>query len=269
MKNPPINTSDLCLAATQAALQAGNLLRKGFGSSFEITTKPGKHNLVTVYDHEAETLIINSIKRHFPDHVFLAEESGLTHKTDSPYLWVIDPLDGTLNFSNNIPLFAVSIAVAYNKEIVAGVIYHPMCNELFVAEKHKGAYLNGNRLSVSVVSQMENAVLSTGMPSNMHEHSNPYLISFMQIAKIGSAIRDIGSAALNLAYLSAGRFSAYWVDSLQPWDIAAGKLIVEEAGGIVSHYDGMPHEVFSETSLLATNGLIHQSMVDLLSPKRK
>lgn len=261
-----IDTAHLALVATQAAMQAGNLLRKGFGSTYEINTKPGRHNYVTMYDHAAEAQIIKTIRHHFPSHHILAEESGLSEAENSPYTWVIDPLDGTLNFSNNIPLFVVSIGITYKKDVVAGVIYHPMLKELYVAEKGKGAYMNGTRLSVNSVNNLETAVLSTGMPSNIHEHANPYLASFTQIAKVGCAIRDIGSAALNLAYLSSGRVSAYWIDSLQPWDIAAGKLIVEEAGGTVSHYNGSPHSIFSEDSLLATNGHIHQSMVNLLNP---
>jgi len=256
-----IDTGDLLLAAIQAAMQAGNLLKSGYGSAFEICCKPGPHNLVTVYDSSAESIIINTIKQRFPTHAFLAEESGSSAKSASPYLWVIDPLDGTLNFANNIPLFAISIAAAHKKEIVAGVIYLPIMNELFTAEKGKGAYLNGKRLSVTTVDNLEHAVLCTGMPSDIHQHTNPYLASFARIAKEGCAIRDFGSAALNLAYLAAGRVSAYWIDSLQPWDMAAGKLLVEEAGGMVTHYDGKPHDVFSESNLLASNGRIHKTMV--------
>ena len=196
----------------------------------------------------------------------LAEESGLTEQSNSPYLWVVDPLDGTLNFSNNIPLFVVSIGIAYKKEVIAGVIYQPLLGELFVAEKGKGAYLNGCRLAVNGVANLGDAVISTGMPSNIHEQGNPYLASFTQIAEHGSAVRDLGSAALNLAYLAAGRVSAFWIDNLQPWDMAAGKLLIEEAGGRVTHYDGTPHEVFCNTSLLASNGRLHNAMVKFLSP---
>lgn len=261
-----IDTSSLALVATQAAIQAGQLLRKGFGSSFEIKQKPGNHNFVTEYDHMAEAIVLNAIRLHFPDHNILAEESGLLESSDSPYLWVIDPLDGTLNFTNHLPMFAVSIGIAYQKEIVAGVIYQPMLNELFIAEKGKGSFMNGNPLTVTSLARLDQAVISTGMPSNVREEGNPYLPNFQKIVKQGSAIREIGSAALSLAYLSAGRMSAFWIDSLQPWDMAAGKLLVEEAGGRVTHYDGTPHDIFSSKSLLATNGYLHDTLVNMVCP---
>lgn len=264
MMTHPIDTSILTLVASQAAVQAGQILRKGFGSSFEITQKPGNHNFVTEYDHLAESLVLSAIRTHFPDHNILAEESGLLETSDSPYLWIIDPLDGTLNFANHIPLFVVSIGIAYQKEIVAGVIYQPMLNELFVAEKGKGAFMNGNPLSVTSKARLDQAVVSTGMPFNVRDEGSPYLANFQKIVKQGSAMREIGSAALSLAYLAAGRMSAFWIDSLQPWDMAAGKLIVEEAGGKVTHYDGNPHDIFSSKSLLASNGYLHDTLVKLV-----
>lgn len=260
----PIDTSYLALVATQAAMQAGQLLRKGFGSTFEIALKPGNHNFVTEYDHWAESIVLNTIRSHFPDHNILAEESGLSESPCSPYLWIIDPLDGTLNFANHIPQFVVSIGIAYQNEIIAGVIYQPMLNELFTAEKGKGAFMNGRQLSVSSVTKLDQAVVSTGMPFNVREDGNPYLDCFAKFVKQGSAMREIGSAALSLAYLAAGRFSAFWIDSLQPWDMAAGKLIVEEAQGRVTHYDGNHHDIFSTKNLLASNSHLHDSLISIL-----
>lgn len=252
----------LAVIGIQAALRAGEVLRQGFGTTFDITYKPGAYNLVTQFDHAAEKAIIEMIHDKFPDHAFLAEESGASKKNGAPVVWVIDPLDGTTNFAHHIPLFAVSIGAVVDGEVQVGIIYLPMLNELFVAVKGEGAFANGKRLKVSRRDNFLKAVGTTGFPHDIGQETSLYMNRLSSIAGTGNPIRDLGSAAINLAYLAAGRVDFYWIDSLQPWDVAAGKLLVEEAGGLVTHYNGAPHDLSFDSSLLATNGLIHK---DLLS----
>lgn len=259
-----IDISYLTFIATQAALRAGEYLKKGFGTSFQVKAKTGKHNPVTEFDQAAEELIISCLKEHFSDHAFLAEESGASHSKYSSILWIIDPLDGTLNFSHNIPIFTVSIAAYFQDEVLCGIIYQPMTQELFVAQKGKGAYLNGQRLKVSPTKQFEDAILVTAFPYELNEPIEKILNPFTDIIKRGNPVRELGSAALHLAYVAAGRFDAYWIARLHPWDIAAGKLMIEEAGGNVSHYDGSPYDLFSHSRLLATNGFLDKDMVSFL-----
>lgn len=250
--------------AIQAALAAGDILRRGFGTKFQISSKEGKQNLVTEYDHAAEKAIISFIRNRFPDHSFLAEESGL-EKQSSSVCWVIDPLDGTVNFAHHIPVFSVSIAVCSGEEMLAGVVYQPMTQELFVAEKGNGAYLNGNRLYVSKTEKLTEAFLVTGFPYNVDENPLHCIDTFSHLTKLGIPIRRLGSAALDLSYVAAGRFDAYWEVSLSPWDFAAGALLVEEAGGKVSHYRGTPLSLDSkDRTILGSNGILHSSMMKQL-----
>jgi myo-inositol-1(or 4)-monophosphatase len=251
--------------AIQAALRAGQLLRQGFGTDFQITSKPGKQNLVTEYDKASESCIIATILDHFPHHAFLAEESGMTSGSQSSVLWIIDPLDGTVNYAHNIPVFSVSIAAAIHNEIVCGVVYQPMTDELFIAENGRGAYLNGNKLQVSSIKDIDSSFLATGFPYNVHENPLHCIDHFSKMTRRGIPIRRLGSAAIDLAYVAAGRFDAYWEVTLHPWDLAAGKLLVEEAGGKVTHYDGAPHEIFGTKTMLATNGLLHPQMISYLN----
>ncbi len=263
-KHTSLSTSpSLSYVAIQAALQAGALLRRGFGTSFEISSKPGRQNLVTEYDKLAESTIISAISRFFPDHGFLAEEGG--EKKGTSIVWVIDPLDGTVNFAHNVPLFSVSIAACTEKETLCGVVYQPMTNELFVAEKDNGAFLNGSPLRVSTTDNLENALCATGFPYNVHENPMHCIDRLATLLHEGAAIRRLGSAALDLSYVAAGRFDTYWEVTLQPWDMAAGKLIVEEAGGKVTHYDGSPRGIYEAGPLLATNGLLHKQMLKYLA----
>lgn len=250
--------------AIQAALKAGDVLRRGYGTKFDIDLKPGAHNFVTEYDKRAEEAIISLIHKNFPTHSILAEESGSIEKENTSTLWLIDPLDGTLNFTRNIPIFAVSIAVFQEGEIQVGVIYLPITQELFVAQKGEGAHLNGTAIKVSEISDIKKAVLVTGFPYDSR-HSMKGFNQFVAIAQGENPIRDLGSAAVNLAYVAAGRFDAYWISYLQPWDMAAGKLLIEEAGGKVTHYDGSAHKIFGVCDLVGSNGAIHQKMVDHLA----
>lgn len=257
------SASSLCFVAVQAALRAGMLLRQGFSSSFEIKSKPGNQNLVTEYDHKAEECIISMIRERFPHHNFLAEESG-EKKSSSAITWVIDPLDGTVNFAHNIPVFSVSIAACLGEEVLCGVVYQPITEELFMAEKGNGSFLNGKRLKVSTTSDVESAILSTGFPYNLDQNPLGCIDAFCRIAKMGMPIRRLGSAAIDLSYVAAGRFDGFWEVELQPWDLAAAKLILEEAGGKLTHYDGKKHPIYVSSTVLATNGIIHDKMISLL-----
>lgn len=251
--------------AKETALEAGKILRDGFGTSFEIQNKEGKNNLVTKYDKLSEELIINRIKANFHDHSFLAEESGKTGaEGQNKVLWVIDPLDGTVNFAHSLPIFSVSIAVMQNNEVVAGVIYHPILDELFYAGKGMGAYLNGKRLKVSDNADFDSSFLVTGFPYNVSQNPCGCIDHFIQIILNGIPVRRLGSAALDLAYVACGIFDGFWEVNLKPWDVAAGVLLVEEAGGRVTTYQNTKYSIFDNT-LLATNGKIHDKVVQVLS----
>lgn len=262
MKLP--TSSDFTFVAIQAALNAGALLRHGFNTEFKIESKQGMQNLVTEYDKLSENSIISNIFQHFPDHAILSEECGDINKGKSPITWIIDPLDGTVNFSRQIPVFSVSIGVALERQIVSGVVYQPMTQELFIAEKGKGSYLNGKRISVSKTDQFEKALMATGFPYDVDKNPLSCIDRFARLQAKGIPIRRLGSAAIDLSYVSAGRFDAFWEVGLHPWDMAAGKLLVEEAGGKVSHWNGSTHEIFCYDTLLSSNGLLHQKMIEQL-----
>lgn len=258
--------SPLSLLAVQAALQAGDELKRGFNTSYSISSKPGRHNLVTEYDTLAEEIILSKIMKEFPDHGLLAEESG-AKTSSSKITWIVDPLDGTVNFAHGIPVFSVSIAAAYGNEILCGVVYHPITGELFTAQKDKGSFLNGKPLRVSATKALQEAFLATGFPYNLEENPLGCINQLMHALKQGLPVRRLGSAALDLSYTAAGRFDGYWEVSLQPWDLAAGKIIVEEAGGKVTDYEGLPRNIKEASSVVASNGLLHASMLQLLKEK--
>jgi myo-inositol-1(or 4)-monophosphatase len=254
----------LVFLATQAALRAGNVLLKGFGTNFTVSAKPGVHNWVTDYDHAAEACIIDCVRASYPQHAFLAEESGFLGEEQHEVLWVVDPLDGTTNFAHHIPLFAVSIAVIWKKELVCGVIFQPMTAELFVALKGHGAYLNGTRLQVSTTAKLADALLATGYPYSDAVDAEVTQAQFMQMAKIGAPFRDFGSAAIDFAYLAAGRFDGFWMPHLCAWDLAAGTLLVEEAGGKVSDYQGNALTGTRDSSAIAGNKELHPQILQKL-----
>lgn len=257
-----MDTAKLGIVAIQAALQAGTILKQGFQTAYQVFVKSGLHNLVTQFDKASEDAIIESIKHHFPDHHFLAEESGGEPITDN-VLWIIDPLDGTVNFVHHIPMFAISIAAYAEDNLQVGVIYIPVTNELFYAERGSGAYLNGTPIQVSQIRTLPEAMALTGVPSSL-ENRAEHLQPIRQIVDKQLPVRDLGSAAIHLAYVAAGRTDLFWIPYLYPWDVAAGKLLVEEAGGKVTHYDGTPHTLFAATNLLATNGFLHDEMVPIV-----
>ncbi len=256
---------NLVKCAKDAALKAGNILREGFGTNFEIDSKEGRNNLVTEYDHRAEKAIIDHILKEFPDHIILAEESGYTGKDSGGKIrWVIDPLDGTVNFAHNLPIFSVSAAAEYKGEILAGAVYNPILKEMFTAVKGNGAFRNDKPIKVSDNNDLKSAFVVTGFPYNINE--NPYysIDIFSKMVGRGIPVRRLGSAALDLCYVAAGIFDVFWEVYLHPWDVAAGYLIVEEAGGTVTDYDANKFEIDSDT-ILATNGILHQEFLKILN----
>ena len=253
--------SRLTMIATLAALKAGAMARKGFGSESTFEMKEGRHNLVTIWDQKIEKCLIEFISSHFPDHSFLAEESGLSGKDREGIQWIIDPIDGTVNFAHKIPLFSISIAATFQNTILSGVIFAPLLDELFIAEKENGAYLNGQRLKVTETAILDSAILGTGFPYNVHENPLSCLDLFSHFVMMGVPIRRLGSAALDLAYVAAGRLDAFWEVSLHPWDYAAAKLILEEAGGTFTDFEGNPYTTIKEGPIIASNGVLHEQMV--------
>jgi len=256
------NFSNLTNLAIFAALKAGKILYKGFHGSFAISSKEGIHNLVTEYDLKAEKAIISLLKKGAPNSRFLAEEGGSTGNGD--LLWVIDPLDGTVNFAHHIPMFSVSIALQIKDEITSGVVYLPITKELFVAEKGKGAFLNNKPIHVSSTGTLEESMLATGFPYNLFEDPFQCVERFVDILKLGLPIRRLGSAAIDLAYTATGRLDGFFEVGLKPWDSAAGALLIQEAGGTITGWDGSSFSPHSKTPIVATNGKIHQSLTNIL-----
>ena len=249
--------------AVEAALEAGAYLKENVGKIRHIEHKEGQvTNLVTEIDKNSEKLIIGKLSRHFPDHDFLGEESG-SSEVKSDYRWIIDPLDGTVNYTHALPIFCVSIGLEYKGEIIAGVVYDPSANELFTAEKGKGAFLNGSRIAVSKTSELIKSMIVTSFPYDIAGKLSLHLKSFKEFLTEAQAVRRLGSAALDLSYVACGRFDGFWEGSLHAWDMAAGVLLVIEAGGRWTDYAGRQATVYNP-QLLATNGLIHASMIDVL-----
>ncbi|GBD96364.1 MAG TPA: inositol monophosphatase [Nitrospirae bacterium] len=230
--------SEFLETALRAAVLAGDFIVKNLGriSEDDIETKQAS-DFVTRIDKESEHLILNTIKRKFPGHHFLAEESFEEIETTG-YLWIIDPLDGTTNFIHQYPVFSVSIALEYNKEIILGVVFDPLRKEMFTAEKGRGALLNGKQIKVSSISDFRNSLVATGFPFRKKELIDPYLKLFRNIFFMVSDIRRAGSAALDLAHLASGRCDCFFEIGLSPWDMAAGSILIKEAGGIVTDFGG-------------------------------
>ncbi len=248
--------------AIDAAISAGKILKEGFNTTFTIKTKQGKHNLVTEYDLCSENHILDKIIKEFPDHTFICEERGQVGDDNSDTVqWFIDPLDGTVNFAHGIPFFSVSIAAKVKGKITVGVVYNPMTDELFVAKKGEGAFLNGEKISVSKTKTFDDAFLATGFPYTLKDNPSKCIDHFMKIIRNGLPIRRLGSAAIDMAYLACGRFDAYWETTLGPWDCAAAVLLIEEAGGKVTNWEGKPFTLSPKNELIATNKIIHEEFL--------
>jgi myo-inositol-1(or 4)-monophosphatase len=248
--------------AIKAALKAGRFLKANLGKAKSIEYKQEEINLVTELDRKSEALIIEIIKQHYPMHDILAEESG-SHNRASDYKWIIDPLDGTTNYAHGLPIYGVSIGLELRGEIIAGVIYNPNLEELFAAEKGHGATLNSMPIRVSETSELIKSLLVTGFPYNVKENPFNCIEHFSNFLVTARAVRRLGSASLDMAYLACGRFDGFWEVSLNPWDSAAGSLIVTEAGGKITDFSGGPFSIYSNP-ILATNGRIHEQMIEIL-----
>ncbi len=245
----------------ETAREAGAFLRERIDECHTVEYK-GDINLVTEADHLSEALIIKRIRSRFPEHGILAEESPET-VNGTHFRWIIDPLDGTTNYAHGYPVFCVSIALELEGTIRLGAVYNPMLNEMFIAERGAGAFLNGRRLAVSRTAELSHSLLATGFPYDLREDRNNNINYFEVMALNAQAVRRAGAAALDLAYIAAGRFDGFWELKLMPWDMAAGCLLVEEAGGVVTDLQGGPFTLISP-HILASNGLIHAEMSRLL-----
>jgi myo-inositol-1(or 4)-monophosphatase len=247
----------------QISKEAGELIKNAFGKAHSIEFKTNELNLVTETDKASEKLITDFIKKKYPSHGILAEEGSETNRS-AEYLWVIDPLDGTTNFAHGLPIFAVSIGVQKNSETIAGVVYDVMRDVIYSAEKSSGSFLNGKKISVNKNKNLGHGVLVTGFPYDIRQNPDKAIERFIAFLKQARAIRRLGSAAIDFCYVASGVFDGFWEVSLHPWDICAGKLIVEEAGGVVTDFNGNKIDIYSKR-ILATNGLVHQKMIEVLN----
>jgi len=247
--------------AVAAAKEAGRIQMLHFGHSHPVEYK-GDFNPVTEVDRRCEQAIVKMISDAFPEHDILTEESPFEEK-GSPWKWIIDPLDGTTNYLHGFPCFCASIGFEVEGEVRLGVVYVPTLNELFHAEKGKGAFLNGERIVVSRIDRLSRSLLGTGFPYDVHEHVDFYLRYFRQFLTKSFAVRRPGSAAIDLSYLAAGRFDGFWEFKLHAWDVAAASLIVAEAGGKITDLQGQPFNIYSG-EVLASNGFIHHEMLEAI-----
>ena len=256
--------------AKEAALLAGKLLMSSYGKlkKSQISTK-SRNDFVTEIDKKSEKLIISIIKKNFPNHSILAEESGMNkgpvetlHATS--LLWIIDPLDGTANYIHQFPMFSISIGVLEKGALKAGVIYDPLHKELFSCEQGRGSYLNGSRIHVSKTKLLADSMMATGIPFRARGRFDPYMKSFKKISLSSSGMRRGGSAALDLAYVACGRFEGFWEINLSPWDVAAGALLIQEAGGKVTDLWGRG-DYLKNGDILASNKAIHAQLQSIAS----
>ena len=248
------------LKATEAAAK---IIKENFESNFSIFNKEGINNLVTEIDHKSETAIIEVIKNDYPDHFILSEEVGAIAQ-ESDYKWIIDPIDGTVNFANGIPICCVSIGIEFKGKMEMGAVYNPFINELFFAEKGKGATLNNRKINVSKKSELIKSCMVTGFPYTYLDEPNGPLQVFEKFIRKGIPVRRLGSAAIDLCWVAAGRFDGFYEHQLSAWDSAAGFIIVEEAGGKVTNLKGDPYNPY-KPGLIATNGLIHDDLVRVVN----
>ena len=242
------------------ATEAGaRVLKEFFNGQFKISNKEGINNLVTEADLAAEKAIFEVIRESYPDHFILSEEAGEIHM-DSEYKWIIDPIDGTVNFANGIPLCCVSIGLEKNGEVIMGAVYNPIYDEFFFGQKDWGASLNDKKIQVSEKNELSSACLVTGFPYTYLDMDNGPLQVFERFIRRGIPVRRLGSAAIDLCWVAAGRFDGFYEHKLQAWDSAAGMLIVQEAGGRVTDFYGNPYSLY-QPQIIATNGKIHDELL--------
>lgn len=243
----------------KAAEAAGKVIQQYYGTHFQISNKEGVNNLVTEADHAAEKTIMDIIRSSYPDHYILSEESG-DMPTDSKYKWIIDPLDGTVNFAHGLPICCVSIGIEHEGEMLMGVVYNPFFDEFYFAQKGYGATLNDRRLSVSEETSVSSSCLVTGFPYSYLDQPNGPLEVFSRLIRKGVPVRRLGSAAMDLCWVAAGRFDGFFEHKLNAWDSSAGFLMVAEAGGRVTDFTGSPYSLY-QPRIVATNGKIHDELL--------
>ncbi len=251
----------------EAAKAGAREIQRFFNGEFTVTQKAGINNPVTEADHAAEKAIFGVIKAQFPSHYILSEEAGEIIQ-DSNYKWIIDPIDGTINFAHGIPLNCVSIGIEQNGEMILGAVYNPHLNEFFLAEKGKGATLNDKPIRVSTQTEAIHACLVTGFPYTYINMKNGPLEVFERFIRKGVPVRRLGSAAIDLCWVAAGRFDGFYEHKLEAWDSAAGFLMVEEAGGRVTDFEGKKFSPYQHR-ILATNGHIHDEMLDIINERKE
>jgi myo-inositol-1(or 4)-monophosphatase len=252
--------------AEDVARGAGDILRGNFGRQQKIHFK-GEIDLVTEVDRESERYILGRIRETFPGHGILSEESP-EQTSPSPYRWIVDPLDGTTNYAHGYPCFCVSVGVERDGEMAAGAVYDPLLDEMYTAAAGTGAFMNGERIGVSVVSDLRKALLATGFAYDVKLSTDNNFDYFRAFVFTGQAIRRDGSAALDLCYVASGRFDGFWELKLKAWDTAAGTLILREAGGVISRLDGSAYDL-RKPDILASNGKIHGRMIEVLRDAKK
>jgi len=247
--------------AIQLAFESGRIQKKYFQKTLSIMHK-GEINLVTNVDLECESRILELVREDFPDDEVISEEKTNVYEAGRNR-WIVDPLDGTTNYAHGYPFFCTSIAYEVDGEIIVGVVYNPIMDELFLARKGEGSFFNGEKLGVSTIKEMKQALLVTGFPYDVATNPKNNLNHWSAFMTRAQALRRDGSAGLNLSYVAAGRFDAFWEVKLSPWDMAAGALIVREAGGIVTSLSGGAFSLY-EGGVLASNGLLHKQMLDVI-----
>ncbi len=252
--------------AMQAAYKAAKIITARFGNISQVRKKDATE-IVTEADTQSEKEIIDTIQARFPEHAILSEESGLTSGT-TEYKWIIDPLDGTVNFAHQVPIFGISIALAYREKVVLGLVLNPVDGELYTARRGQGAQLNGRPIQVSSVDRICDSLLVTGFPYNIREVFEPVMIRYGNCLKASQALRRLGSAALDICYVACGRFEAFWEQNLKPWDTAAATLIAAEAGATVTTFANRPYSL-SDREILVTNGRVQSEMLGLLDLEKE
>ena len=247
----------------QAAATGAAIMKEYFDKTFTISNKEGINNLVTEVDHKSEEAIFKTIRENFPGHFILSEEAGEIVQ-ESEYKWIIDPIDGTVNYANGIPICCVSIGLEKNGEMLMGIVQNPFIGETFIAEKGKGATLNGKKIQVSDKSEVIKSCLVTGFPYTYLDMPYGPLQIFDKLIRKGVPVRRLGSAAIDLCWVAAGRFDGFYEHKLQAWDSAAGFLIVEEAGGKVTDFKGDHYSPY-QPHIIATNGKIHDELLNIVN----
>ena len=249
----------------KACMKASRSLIRDFGEieNLQVSTK-GPGDFVTSADKRTEKILIGELQRAHPEYGIITEEKGIINKSNTDNRWIIDPIDGTMNFLNGIPQFAISIGYEEKGEITCGVIFNPIINEMFIAEKGNGAYLNNSRIRVSNKKKIKDALLVTGGPKENSKIKNKIFSEYINVSNNVSNVRKFGSAALDMAYVACGRFDGYWQRELNYWDIAAGIIILKEAGGFINFFEEDKNNALKK-NILASNSYIHNELLDLIS----